>query len=144
MAYSFGTKSRERLVGVHPDIVKVAHQAITSTTVDSCILEGVRTMERQRLLFQAGASQTLNSRHLLALPRDDHLHFNLGPVGHALDIGAWVDHMVRWDWPLYYMLANAMKMAAMEVGIPIEWGGDWTTSFKDGPHYQLPRKTHPV
>ncbi len=58
-------------------------------------------------------------------------------------IGAWVDHMVRWDWPLYYMLANSMKMAAMEVGVPIEWGGDWK-SLKDGPHYQLPRHTHPV
>ncbi len=141
MTFSFGTKSRERLIGVHPDLVKVAERAITSTAVDFCILEGVRTVDRQRLLFQSGASQTLNSRHIPALPRDDEK--NLGPVGHALDIGAWVDHMVRWDWPLYHMLANSMKMAAMEVGVTIEWGGDWK-SFKDGPHYQLPRETYPV
>ena len=49
---------------------------------------------------------------------------------------------VRWDWPLYERLAVAMKMAAQEVGVPLEWGGDWR-SFKDGPHFQLPWQTHP-
>ncbi len=141
MTFHFGRRSLERLEGVHPDLVKVAHQAIVATTVDFCILEGCRTMERQRLLFQSGASQTLNSRHIPALPRDDEK--DSGPVGHAIDIGAWVDNMVRWDWPLYDMLAIAMKAEAEEVGVPIEWGGDWK-SFRDGPHYQLPRKTHPV
>ena len=34
------------------------------------------------------------------------------------------------------------RMAAQSVGVPIEWGGDWTT-FKDGPHFQLPWKTYP-
>jgi peptidoglycan L-alanyl-D-glutamate endopeptidase CwlK len=29
-----------------------------------------------------------------------------------------------------------MKQAAMDLGVQIEWGGDWT-SFKDGPHFQL-------
>jgi len=140
MKFHFGSKSLSRLEGVHPDLVKVANQAITSTTVDFCILEGCRTMDRQRLLFQTGASMTLNSRHIPALPRGQE---TMGAVSHAIDIGAWVDHMVRWDWPLYLMLANTMKMAAMEVGVPIEWGGDWKT-FKDGPHYQLPRQTHPV
>ncbi|WP_205671764.1 M15 family metallopeptidase [Acinetobacter bereziniae] len=30
-----------------------------------------------------------------------------------------------------------MKQAAKELGIEIEWGGDWK-KFKDGPHWQLP------
>jgi peptidoglycan L-alanyl-D-glutamate endopeptidase CwlK len=31
-----------------------------------------------------------------------------------------------------------MKQAAYELNIKIEWGGDWK-SFKDGPHFQLPK-----
>ena len=35
-----------------------------------------------------------------------------------------------------------MKLAAEDIGIPLEWGGDWT-SFKDGPHFQLPWRDYP-
>jgi peptidoglycan L-alanyl-D-glutamate endopeptidase CwlK len=35
-----------------------------------------------------------------------------------------------------------MKAAAKAEKVPVEWGGDWTT-FKDGPHYQLPWKSYP-
>lgn len=38
---------------------------------------------------------------------------------------------------VYHKLADAMKQAAKELNVPIEWGGDWRT-FKDGPHFQLP------
>jgi peptidoglycan L-alanyl-D-glutamate endopeptidase CwlK len=49
---------------------------------------------------------------------------------------------VRWDWPLYHKLDEAMKQAAAALGIEIEWGGDWK-SFPDGPHFQLPWATYP-
>lgn len=140
MAYHFGRRSLKRLVGVHPTLVSVAHQAIGCTAVDFCVLEGVRTIERQRLLVQKGASNTMDSRHIARISLNNP---ELGEVSHAIDLGAWVDGMVRWDWPLYYQIANAMKMAAMELDIMIEWGGDWK-SIKDGPHYALPRSTHPV
>jgi peptidoglycan L-alanyl-D-glutamate endopeptidase CwlK len=58
-------------------------------------------------------------------------------------LGAWIDGEVRWDWPLYYKIADAMKKAAHELDVPLEWGGDWK-SFKDGPHFQLPWKDYPV
>jgi peptidoglycan L-alanyl-D-glutamate endopeptidase CwlK len=61
---------------------------------------------------------------------------------HAVDLGAWIDGEVRWDWPLYDKVANAMKMAAVEEDVQIEWGGDWR-SFKDGPHFQLPWEKYP-
>lgn len=125
--YSLGKRSRERLNGVHPDLVKVVEHAIEISTIDFTVQEGLRTPERQKVLKEAGASQTLNSRHI---------------TGHAVDLGAWVDGEVRWDWPLYHQIAKAMKAAATELNIPIEWGGDWRT-FKDGPHFQLPRKEYP-
>ena len=125
--FTLGHRSKQKLKGVHPDLVKVVECAIQLTTVDFAVLEGLRTPERQKALVEAGASQTLNSRHL---------------TGHAVDLGAWVGDEVRWDWPLYHKIAAAMKDAAKQVDVPIEWGGDWR-NFKDGPHFQLPRKTYP-
>jgi peptidoglycan LD-endopeptidase CwlK len=125
--FTLGHRSKQRLKGVHPDLVKVVEKAIQLTAVDFAVLEGLRTPERQKALVEAGASQTLNSRHL---------------TGHAVDLGAWVGDEVRWDWPLYHKIAAAMKEAAKQVDVPIEWGGDWR-NFKDGPHFQLPRKTYP-
>jgi len=122
MSYQLGKRSRMRLQGVHPDLVAVVERAIDITETDFTVLEGLRSMTRQKALYQAGASKTMNSRHL---------------TGHAVDLGAYVDHQVDWSWPLYHELAHAMKTASRELDIEIEWGGDWT-SFRDGPHFQLP------
>ncbi len=128
MGYSLGSRSKKRLEGVHPDLVRVVERAIELTEVDFTVLEGMRTVARQKKLVAKGASTTMNSRHL---------------TGHAVDIGAWVDGTVRWDWPLYYKLAEAMKQAAKELNVDLEWGGDWK-SFKDGPHYQLSWAAYPA
>lgn len=125
--FKLGLRSKMRMQGVHPDLVKVVERAIQLTTVDFTVLEGLRTTTRQRELLKAGATKTLKSRHL---------------SGHAVDLGAMVNGKVRWDWPLYYEIANAMKQAAKELDVKVEWGGDWTT-FKDGPHWQLPWKEYP-
>lgn len=125
--FTLGPRSVLRLQGVHPDLVKVVHRAIELSTVDFTVLEGLRTLERQKTLVAAGASKTMNSRHL---------------TGHAVDLGAWVDGQVRWDWPLYHQIAAAMKAAAKELKIPIVCGADWK-SFRDGPHFELDRKFYP-
>jgi len=127
MTYDLSKKSQDRLSGVHPDLVKVVKRAIEITEIDFAVLEGVRSKTRQEQLVKAGASQTMRSRHL---------------TGHAVDLGAYVAGSVRWDWPLYHKLAVAVKQAATELQIPIQWGGDWTT-LKDGPHWQLPWKDYP-
>jgi peptidoglycan L-alanyl-D-glutamate endopeptidase CwlK len=106
--------------------VRVVKRAIEITEVDFTVIEGLRTRERQKELVASGASQTMNSRHL---------------TGHAVDLAAWVGE-IRWDWPLYHKIAEAMKHAAAEDGIHIEWGGDWK-SFRDGPHFQLSRRNYP-
>lgn len=121
-----GKRSRERLAGVHADLIIVMATAIQRTEIDFTVLEGLRTEERQGRLVESGASKTMNSRHL---------------TGHAVDVAPYVDGEVRWDWPLYERLSKTIKQAARDCGIPIEWGGDWTT-FKDGPHWQLPRSIY--
>ena len=133
--FRLGKRSLERLEGVHPDLVRVVKKAINCTVCDFTILEGVRDIERQRELFQAGASKIMNSRHL---------------TGHAVDLGAWLGGIVRWDWPLYYQIAAAMKMASVDEDVVIRWGGDWDSDgdysdekWRDGPHFELPRRLYP-
>ena len=125
--YTLGPRSKQRLKGVHTDLVKVVERAIEISTIDFTVLEGLRTPERQKALLEAGASQTLNSRHI---------------TGHAVDLGAWVDNQVDWSWPLYTKIAAAMKDAAKQEGVSIVWGGDWR-NFKDGLHFELARKVYP-
>mgnify|MGYP000916634601 CR=1 FL=1 len=125
--YSLSQKSLSLLKGVHPDLVKVVKRAIKITDVDFVVIEGLRTLDRQKELLKKGATTTLNSRHL---------------TGHAVDIAPLVDGKISWDWPLYYKLEKAVKQAAKEVGVTVEWGGDWK-KFKDGPHWQLPFNKYP-
>ncbi len=125
--FKLSTRSLNRLDGVHRDLIAVVKRAIEITEIDFGVIEGVRTLSRQQELFNKGATTTMNSRHL---------------TGHAVDLVAYVGRSVRWDWPLYDKIAKAMKRAAFEVGVDIEWGGDWK-SFKDGPHFQLPWGKYP-
>lgn len=122
-----GSRSLQRLNGVHPDLVRVVKHAASVSELDFTVLEGLRTLARQKQLYAQGATTTMKSRHL---------------TGHAVDLAPWIGGQVRWDWPLYHRLAAVVKDAAREVGVPIEWGGDWRT-FKDGPHWQLPWSKYP-
>jgi peptidoglycan L-alanyl-D-glutamate endopeptidase CwlK len=131
MPFRLGPSSRQKLEGVHPHLVAIVERAIEISTVDFRVIEGLRTVERQRELVKSGASTTMNSRHIRA---DNGL-------GHAVDIVPLVNGKVSWDWPLFYPIAAAMKQAAKELGLKLEWGGDWK-SFKDGPHWQLPWKPY--
>jgi len=126
--YQWGKRSKKRMDGLHPDLVAVLDRFIQITPVDCTVLEGVRTYARQVDLVRSGASQTMKSRHL---------------TGHAVDIAPLVDGKVSWSWPLYHEISDVMKDAAHDVGVSIEWGGDWKT-FKDGPHWQLPRTEYPA
>lgn len=121
MSYQFSQRSLDRMKSLHPDIVQVMKLAISRSPVDFTVLEGLRSVERQKHLVATGASTTMNSRHL---------------TGHAIDIAPLDNGVVSWDWPLYHKLAPVIKEAAEELGVDLEWGGDWT-SFKDGPHWQL-------
>lgn len=124
--FRLGIRSRMNLKGVHPDLVAVVKRALELGVLDFTVTEGLRTLERQKKLKLAGASWTLNSRHL---------------TGHAVDLAVLVNGKVRWDWPLYEKLAKVMRLAAYQLKIPIECGIDWKQ--KDGPHFQLPRKEYP-
>ena len=113
MTYKLGNKSLANLNGVHHDLVKVVKRAIEITECDFTITEGLRTKERQAQLLKQKKSTTSNSRHL---------------TGHAVDLAAWVipdgsaKGVISWDWKYYHQIADAMKKAAEELNVSIQWG----------------------
>lgn len=125
--FKLSNKSLDRLKGVHPDLVKVVKRSIELTDVDFSVGEGLRTIERQKELVAKGASQTMKSRHL---------------TGHAVDLYAIVDGTVSWEWKYYSKISDAVMKAAKELGVDVEWGGNWKT-IKDGPHFQLTWAKYP-
>ena len=127
MSIILGARSLSRLEGVHPDLVRVVKKAAAMSSLDFTVLEGLRTVARQKQLKDLVATKTMNSRHI---------------TGHAVDLAPMVGGTVRWDWPLYHQLAVIVKDAAKAENVPITWGGDWRT-FKDGPHWELPWKQYP-
>jgi len=130
MAFRYSKRSLRNLKGIHPDLRKVFDRAIQVTVVDYVVTDGLRTLAEQKVLYRKGKSKTLRSRHL---------------TGHAVDIAAYNSKGdIDWnDWDLYVSIANTVKSVGTEMGVPIEWGGDWT-SIIDGPHFQLPWKEYPI
>ena len=127
-AFVLGTRSNSNLVGVHPDLVKVVRRAIQLTEQDFIVIEGLRTLERQKELLKKKATKTLNSRHL---------------TGHAVDIAPWVRGTISWDWKYFPAIKEAMFEAAKELGVDVVWGGGWS-GFPDGPHWELSRSKYPA
>ena len=117
--------SLKHLEGVHPDLVKVAHEADIRCTADGLefqITEGLRTMARQRELLAKGSSSTMKSRHL---------------DGHAYDFVPIVAGEACFKWPGFWPIIEHIEAAAKDLGIAIECGGRWRR-FPDGPHVQIP------
>lgn len=108
----FSNKSKEKLKGVHPDLVKVLELAITYTKQDFSITEGVRTKEQQVIYVRTGKSQTMNSKHLVQ--KDGY--------GHAIDV---VPYPVSWELEKFYPIADAISKAAKELKVTVRWGGAW-------------------
>ena len=124
----YSKRSLSSLKGIHPDLRRVIDRALQESPLDFIVIEGLRTMQRQRELYASGASKTMNSRHL---------------TGHAVDLLPIGKDGAAFAWPLYDKLGPAVKAAADAEGVKIDWGGDWT-KFRDGPHFQLDWDAYPT
>lgn len=151
--FTLGEQSLARLKSVHPDLVKVVKRAIELTEQDFRVLEGVRSLARQKVLKAEGKSKTMLSKHLV----------QSDGFGHAVDIAPVVDGAVVWSHELIRPIVLAMRRAALDLGVKITWGSIWDRNlaqlpatlpgiadaveaykarhpgpdFIDGPHYQL-------
>lgn len=149
MSFAFGPKSRAKLEGVDPDLVRVLELAISRSPIDWMILEGVRTVERQHSLYGQGRTAAqlrakgVDPRH--AKPTMPTVTWTLKSnhfTGKAVDV---VPYPVDWDTPAKFdAIAKAIFAAADELGVKVRWGADWDQDGNprergesDSPHFEL-------
>lgn len=149
MSYNFSQNSINRLATVHPDMQKVARRAIQISPVDFSITQGKRTLDEQKRLYGKGRTaaqcRAKGVPAEYARPQDQVVTWTLNSnhlSGNAIDVAPYINGKLEYDdngklglWP---KIAKAFKDAARELGVSIEWGGDWTKT-KDRPHFELVR-----
>lgn len=140
MTFTLSTKSRERLAGMHPDLVRVVERAIGICPQDFFVVEGART--RAAMAENWGKGRTVGECKVAGVPvtfakpglpkvtwlRDPYMsnHRQIDGFGHAVDLGALVDG--KYDGAHqgpYDAIALAMFKAASIEKVAIRWGGDW-------------------
>lgn len=155
--FKLSQRSRDTLATVKPDLRRVVERAIQVTAVDFAVVQGGRTLDEQMKLYGKGRTAAQmkavggpasyarpNERKVTWInPRKgNHVVDPDDGLGRAVDLAPFFRGKIEWDdngklglWP---PIAAAMKRAADELGVDIEWGGDWTTTV-DRPHFELKR-----
>lgn len=110
---------KRKLVGVNYRLVAVVNRVALVTPKPFAVIEGVRSLARQRQLVKQGASKTLNSKHL---------------TGRAVDIVPLVNGKISWDWKHYEPIVKTAKAVSADMGVPMIFGFDWGW---DAPHWEL-------
>ena len=123
------------------DIIYVASEICK---IPMLITEGLRTLERQKLLVSQGRSKTMNSKHLTGLAVD------IVPIIDGMDVWSYLDGK-----PLdsraeeaFRTIRDSIFEAAETLHLHVRWGNDWDgdgievgpdpdESFEDWPHYEL-------
>lgn len=87
---------------------------------DCSILEGTRSIERQRELVAAGTSKTMASKHLFAPSRA------VDAAPYPIDWGEEGDPERRFRAKArFYLFAGYVLATAEFLGVRLRWGGDW-------------------
>ena len=121
----YGRKSRRVLEGLNEDLQELLNEVIKY--VDVSLIEGKRSLDRQKQLKEDGSTKTLESKHL---------------SGDAVDLAPYPINWKKRENFIY--VAGIVKGVAYDLGIPITWGGDWNdnhdlsdNNFDDLVHFEL-------
>jgi len=138
--YKFGKRSLDNLVGVHPYLVQAVHDVMALQVMDFSVVDGLRSIEQQKKLYDKGYSKTMNSKHLR----------QSDGFGHAVDLYPYPIDMNRvnagnsTELVRFGVLSGLMVSCARNNGVIIKWGADWDMdgktldhSFTDMPHFEL-------
>ncbi len=131
-------RCEERLRGVDQRLVEVVRDAALRCPRKFIVVEGLRTIERQRELYAQGRTRpgkvvtwTMASKHI------DGKAVDLAPIKD--------DKTIDWnDLKGFDAVAKAMFAAAEHLEHKIRWGADWDQDGKprergetDSPHFEL-------
>ena len=128
-----------RFSGVDQRLVAIAQEACQVLPFDVIVVEGVRTIQRQRDLYAQGRTKpgkvvtwTMNSKHI------DGLAVDLAPYDHETRQILWGDVLKFND------LIRSMLRVAADHKVKIRSGADWNQNGvlrenreTDSPHFEL-------
>ena len=128
-----------RFSGVDQRLVSIAQEACQALPFDVIVVEGVRTIQRQRDLYAQGRTKpgkvvtwTMNSKHI------DGLAVDLAPYDHETKQILWGDVLKFND-----MIRSMLRVAAAHK-VKIRSGADWNQNGvlrenreTDSPHFEL-------
>lgn len=128
--YKFSKRSLNILKTCHPDLQKICYELIK--IMDVTVIEGVRSIEKQKEYVRTGKSKTMNSKHLEQTDK----------FSHAVDLAP---YPIDWsDRERFIYMQGIIKGIAQQLGIKIRSGIDWDSdgvikdhTFFDGPHIEL-------
>ncbi|WP_306540583.1 M15 family metallopeptidase [Dysgonomonas sp.] len=135
--YSFSQRSKNNLLFIHPDLVKVMNEAIKNSPIDFIITDGIRSTEEQRKLYNQGRTTPgkvvtnadgVNNKSNHQVKSDGY--------GYAVDLYPFYNGSAQLnDAKSLKVISDHIKSVAKELGVNVQWGGDW--KFKDYPHFEL-------
>ena len=145
--YILSKTSKEKLKGVHPQLVKLMTEAVKESPYDFSITQGLRTAAYQNSLYQQG--RTTPGKIVTncdGFKNKSNHQAKADGYGHAIDIficGVVENGQYRkfttqegYDNKKILAVSNHIKEIAQKLGIAIKWGGDWS-KFKDFPHFEI-------
>ena len=149
---SFGERSRERMLGVHIDLCRVAEEVVKLYDCTVPYNGGHRTRQVQDDLYPAFTQkQWPHSYHNCSVEGSvegiEEDGFISMPLSLGLDLVPYNKTKPHIDWKDrdgFYHFAGYVRAVANAMDIPIIWGGDWDgdydlddQEFYDFGHYQL-------
>lgn len=145
MRFKFGTRSMQRMDGVHPLLQQCAISALAKSQYDMTIpwMGGLRTADEQKEIFNRGASRCdgveILSNHQSGNALDiEPVGYNKpGEVGPAY-LSAVRNHFAQ-------VMFNEFSRMKANGDIPekmyLHWGGLWGSNGWDPQHWELVEKT---
>tara|TARA_B110000211_G_C14081437_1_gene554697 strand:- start:436 stop:864 length:429 start_codon:yes stop_codon:yes gene_type:complete len=139
MTMKFSVRSEAKLNTCCTQLQDICAKALSYGVFDFSIIEGHRTIERQKELYDEGKSQLDG-----VIKKGKHNHLPSLAVD-ILPYPSKINGVNVWeDKQRFCVLAGLMYAAARELGYNIRWGGDWDgdgnnadSTFHDLPHFEI-------
>jgi peptidoglycan L-alanyl-D-glutamate endopeptidase CwlK len=139
--YSFGNRSIEKLATADEKLQKVARRALSFGVFDFSIIEGHRSVERQKALFDQGKSMIDGENKKGKHNYEPSLAIDILPYPPKVNgVNIWKDKQ------RFCVLAGLMFATASLEDVTLRWGGDWDSdgnnadsNFHDLPHFEIPK-----
>lgn len=142
--YKFSDRSKEKLKGCHPNLIRFFEELITIADDDFSIVEGVRTLETQKKYYTWGRTVFSNDwgekvlkpvTQLDGIKKKSKHQIQVDGYSHAVDI-AFVGKTKQERYDINKFKRLREKASPLMQKYNVFWGGDWI-KFKDMPHWQL-------